>query len=93
VVDPDNPANQRVQITASGNVGIGASTTPLHALDLWGTPVVNGASTEVLCVYDTRAFAAGVGGGITFGGKVDSAGTFAQKFRRHSRDQGECHRE
>ena len=74
----------RIFISAAGNVGVGplAATTGnvVHALSVYGTPTVNGTAREVLSVNDTSAFAAGVGGGIVFGGKFNSTGTYAQEF-------------
>jgi predicted heme/steroid binding protein len=66
-------------MTTSGKIGIGTGA-PFHLLDVSGTPSVNGGATELLGIYDTRNFAAGVGGGIAFGGKINATGTTAQNF-------------
>jgi len=63
----------------SGFVGIGTGT-PSHPFEITAPAVINNGSREVLAVYDTTSFGAGVGGGITFGGKFNSAGTIAAQF-------------
>ena len=88
-LDLNNASNVRMSITSAGNVGIGI-TKPTHSFDVSGAPVANGAASESLGVYDTRSFAAGVGGQIAFGGKVNAAGTTAQN-RQHPGREGKRH--
>lgn len=75
----NNPSNVRMSINSTGNVAIGPLAAS-HTLDVSGTPVSNGGASEILGVFDTRSFAAGVGGGIVLGGKYNTAGTVAQSF-------------
>jgi predicted heme/steroid binding protein len=74
-----SPGPAQMTVTQAGRVGVG-TTAPIHLLDVSGTPSVNGGATELLGLYDTRSFAAGVGGGIAFGGKINATGTTAQNF-------------
>src|SRR5262249_34497199 len=70
---------EHLRITSAGKVGIG-TTVPSHVLDIQGTPVSNGSASEILGLVDARTSAAGVGAGITFGGRYDSAGSIATNF-------------
>jgi hypothetical protein len=72
-------ATELVRIKASGNVGIGTAA-PNHPLEIAAPAVINSGTREVLGVYDTTSYAAGVGGGIVFGGRFNAAGTMAQQF-------------
>ena len=53
----------------TGNVGIG-QTNPSVALGVSGTASVNGAMQRVVQIFDLQTAAAGVGGGISFGGYI-----------------------
>src|SRR5438445_2969627 len=72
-------SGNNISNTNSGNVGIG-TTAPAHPLEITAPAVINNGSREVLALYDTTSYAAGVGGAITFGGKFNAAGTMAQQF-------------
>jgi hypothetical protein len=63
----------------AGKVGIGTSS-PAAPLDVYGSPTINGVGREVLGIYDTTAYGAGVGAGIAFGGRFSSTGTYAGQF-------------
>jgi|GEM_PF-482837 len=68
-------------ISSAGKVAVGVDAPPpVHFLDVTGAPVVNGGANEVLGVYDTRAVAAGVGGGIVFGGKTSTTSSAVASF-------------
>jgi len=64
---------------SGGGVGVG-TTAPLHRFDVHAIPLLNGDTRELMGLYDTSTVAAGVGGGLVFGGKFNSAGTIAQQF-------------
>lgn len=72
-------ANTRMTVSSAGNVGIG-TVAPTHPLEVTAPAVINNGSRELLALYDTTSFGAGVGGGITFGGKFNAAGTIAAQF-------------
>lgn len=59
----------------SGNVGIGTSS-PLRPLDVAGPITAN----STIFTSSTDSFGQGLGGGITFGGKYNSAGTPSVSF-------------
>jgi len=63
-----------MRISSTGNVGIG-TTGPLGRLDSHAT-VTSGASGSSIVASDDTAYAAGVGGMITFTGKYTSGGSF-----------------
>lgn len=77
-LDLNSASNVRMSISAAGNVGIGMDAA--HALDVQGTPVVNGGASEVLGLIDARTYAAGVGAGIALGGRYDSSGSITTNF-------------
>lgn len=65
-------------LVVAGNIGIGlANPNPLVLLEARGTVNINGSGRSFFVGYDTTAFALGVGSGMTFGGKFNSAGAVA----------------
>jgi hypothetical protein len=58
-----------------GNVGIGTSS-PVNKLDVTGAAGTNGDARSLISVVDSTAFALGVGGGITFRAKYNTAGSY-----------------
>jgi hypothetical protein len=66
---------ERMRITSAGDVGIGASS-PVGKLDVTGVSSTNADSRALIFATDTTAFAAGVGGGITFRAKYNTAGLY-----------------
>ncbi len=66
---------QRMQIDTSGNVGIGTAS-PGVTLDVAGAAAVNNDARSTIFSRDTTSFAAGVGGGISFLAKYNTAGTY-----------------
>jgi len=58
-----------------GNVGIGTAT-PVIKLDVTGVSGTNGDARGLITVTDTSSFATGVGGGITFRAKYNTAGNY-----------------
>jgi len=67
--------SERLRIDTSGNVGIGTSS-PSGRLDVSGVPTTNGDARALIYAVDTTAFASGVGGGITFRAKYNTAGAY-----------------
>ena len=70
-----NLGSGQVYKDASGNVGIGTSS-PTVRLNVTGVSVTNAAARSLIVATDTSSFAAGVGGGITFRAKYNTAGDF-----------------
>ena len=68
----ENP-NQLV-LASNGNVGIGTTSPTDALLDVRGTVSTAGDARWLEILYDDTAQVAGVGGGITFGGKYTDAG-------------------
>ncbi len=62
-------------VLVDGSVGIG--TTPGVKLDVEGMPIINGDARHILYLTDDSPFAAGVGAGLSFLGKYNSAGARA----------------
>ena len=62
-------------VRGDGNVGIGTSL-PVNKLDVTGVPGTNGDARSLISIADNSSFAAGVGGGITFRAKYNTAGTY-----------------
>ena len=67
--------SERARIDTSGNVGIGTSS-PVNKLDVTGAAGTNGDARSLISVVDSTAFALGVGGGITFRAKYNTAGSY-----------------
>jgi hypothetical protein len=65
----------RMVIDNAGNVGIGTSS-PVNKLDVTGAAGTNGDARSLISVVDSTAFALGVGGGITFRAKYNTAGSY-----------------
>ena len=66
---------ESVRIDASGNVGVG-TVSPIVKLNVTGAAVTNADARSLIFATDTSAFAAGVGGGISFLAKYNTAGTY-----------------
>jgi len=64
-------------IDTSGDVGIGTSI-PAARLSVQGTADTLGDSRRLVCIDDDTAMAAGVGGGIAFGGAYKTDGTITR---------------
>jgi hypothetical protein len=64
--------------TCNGKVGIGTSA-PDFPLSVFGTNIAQGDSSITAHFIDKSSFAAGVGGGISFGGYFNSS-TYANSF-------------
>lgn len=73
----DLATNERMRIDASGNVGVGF-TSPGTRLDVLGTAAVYGGARRVMRAIDDTPMQAGVGAGIDFVGKYDTAGNYTQ---------------
>jgi Chaperone of endosialidase len=72
-----NVGSGQIYKDATGNVGVGTAT-PLRMLHIQGSSSgVSGTARATLIADDTTAYAAGVGGAITFRGKYNSAGDYA----------------
>jgi hypothetical protein len=68
------PSTAQMTLTG-GNVGIGIAT-PVNKLDVTGVSGTNGDARGLITVTDTSTFALGVGGGITFRAKYNTAGAY-----------------
>jgi hypothetical protein len=72
----------RLFVLANGNVGIGVPQVyPLYATPFEvaaAATTMPGGPREVMRLYDTNGVAAGVGAGIDFGGKYNTAGNYVQ---------------
>ncbi len=79
VEDSTNPDSSPFVVDASGNVGIGASSPTAKADILTTTAAPTSAiwTAENLTLKDDTAYAAGVGGGLTFEGKFNAAGAYS----------------
>src|SRR5206468_1380698 len=66
-----------MSLATNGYLGIGTST-PGTRLDVMGTALVYGGARRVMRAFDDTPMAAGVGAGVDFGGKYDTAGTYTQ---------------
>ncbi len=64
-------------VLSNGNVGIGRLPTGGVRLDVAGTPLLDGDARHLLYLTDDTSFGAGVGGGLSFLGRVNSAGSRA----------------
>jgi len=74
----DTVTNTRADMYVSGKVGIGTAA-PTRQAEIYGV-TVDGNAREVLGLFDTTPMAAGVGGGIAFGGIWNSNGAMAGEF-------------
>lgn len=75
IVTINTGGTARVTTDASGNVGIGTASPGIR-LNVTGVPGVNSAARSLIFATDTSSFAAGVGGGISFLAKYNTAGTY-----------------
>ena len=66
---------ERMRIDSSGSVGIGDSN-PSSVLSVLGASGVNADARSLIWSTDSTAFAAGVGGGISFRAKYNTAGSY-----------------
>ena len=66
---------ERMRIASNGSVGIGDSN-PSIVLSVLGASGVNADARSLIWATDTTAFAAGVGGGISFRAKYNTAGSY-----------------
>nr|MDA3802703.1 hypothetical protein [Patescibacteria group bacterium] len=67
-----------ITMDGSGNVGIG-TVSPLSALEILGAKTnVGSFNDSMLTVFDTTSMTTNVGGGITFGGKYTTVGTYTR---------------
>jgi len=64
-----------ITVNSSQNVGIGTSS-PANPLDVTGTATTNSAARSLMLATDSTSFALGVGGGITFRAKYNTAGNY-----------------
>jgi hypothetical protein len=64
----------------SGKFSVGPSLPFGHAVDIQGVPSLNGPVRELLGIYDSSSYGAGVGGAIVFSGKFNSSGATAGNF-------------
>lgn len=83
--DAGGTLTERMRITSAGNVGIG-TTTPFGYLDVRGANISASANqTAFAGFYTTDAFAVDLGGGVSFGGRIDAVPntrTFAAIYGR-----------
>jgi hypothetical protein len=77
-VRTNNATIDAFQVLNNGNIGIGY-TAPDFPLAVWGTNISQGDATITAHFIDKTSFAAGVGGGIAFGGYFASS-TYANSF-------------
>jgi len=70
-----NGTTTAVFIDTAQAVGIG-TTSPTNKLDVTNTPTTNSDARSLVSIADTSAFAAGVGGGLTFRAKYNSGGSY-----------------
>ncbi|MDP7506359.1 MAG: hypothetical protein QF362_02865, partial [Candidatus Woesearchaeota archaeon] len=70
----NSSGSEKMRIVQNGNVGIGTTSPTDALLDVRGTVSTAGDARWLEILYDDTALAAGVGGGITFGGKYTDAG-------------------
>jgi len=81
---------ERLRIDSSGRVGIGTSS-PAQSLEIVGATASSGAARSNVIITDNTAYAAGVGGGIVFRAKYNTAGSITnmssiQGFKENSTD-------
>ena len=68
----------RFNIGSTGNIGIGIS--PVEKFNIQGTTSVNGASRRNVLILDATSAAAGLGGGISFGGYYSGTSSVVYDF-------------
>jgi hypothetical protein len=81
---------ERLRIDSSGRVGIG-TINPAQSLEIVGATASSGAARSNVIITDNTAYAAGVGGGIVFRAKYNTAGSITnmssiQGFKENSTD-------
>ena len=81
---------ERLRIDSSGRVGIG-TINPAQSLEIVGATASSGDARSNVIITDNTAYAAGVGGGIVFRAKYNTAGSITnmssiQGFKENSTD-------
>lgn len=70
-------SNIALIVKDGGKVGIGTDS-PTRTLNVFGNPTLNGSNRSILGLMDTSSIAAGIGGGLDFGGIYNIAGNYAE---------------
>ncbi|MDA1169310.1 MAG: hypothetical protein O3A36_03155, partial [bacterium] len=74
----NSAATSLLVVRDDGNVGIGTTSPSIKLTVYDDTPNVYGAAREIMQLTDSTSFAAGVGGGLSFLGKGNTAGGVIQ---------------